>query len=426
MIVINLLYILSNEACVYNYESPNVCNEYFKKMYAIWVLEDIIVGFLWFFLMIAVIHKVISKVWVLFLAANFVFILFYMTGMEWADHGAINRFVFLCTITVLFAIYGIARAFVKIWKFNRLVFHLVIFGVILCFFTFYEFRIKDSCGDWAKGLGNHRMVNDDNQCKMPIPTYCELDTRSGWLDFARFGSKCANKPMTLESSMLSADMQGRTGVSKIGFPRIEDYPDELKINQTAYKNYVQEHLIDMDDPTVPQSVKDNIEYVVDISDPYEHKLEFTFKPNATRSAEQKQLREQVVAQEKENGTYSNRLDKNVLILYMDNLSRAHFNRKMPKTAEWLGQYVDNQESEYATYQYFRFHPVFYNTLITNNAMYYGAVEQVEDTSTNVFDSFSENGYMTGFFKDSCETNSNSIYAKNLKLHRWDHFGGSIA
>lgn len=290
---------------------------------------------------------------------------------------------------------------------------------------FYVFKIKNSCGDWARGLGNHRMINNDNQCKIPIPTYCELDTRSGWLDFARFCSKCADKPMTLDPDMMSEDLKTRKGINKIGYPRIEDYANELKINQTAYRIYVQENLIDMEDPTISQSVKDNIEYVVDVSDPYNHKLEFTLKPNATRAAEQKQLREQVVAKEKEDGTYSNRVDKNVLILYMDNLSRAHFNRKMPKTAEWLSQYVENQESDYATYQYFRFHPVYYNTLITNNAMYYGAVEHVQDTTTNVFDSFARNGYVTGFFKDSCETNSNSIYAKNLQLHRWDHFGGTI-
>lgn len=127
MFVLNFLYVISNETCSYSYDNPNICNEYFKKMYAIWVLEAITVGLLWFLLMVSVIHKVISKVWLLFLAANFVFILFYMTGMEWADHGAINRFVFLCTITVLFTIYSITRIFIKIWKFNRLVFHLVIF-----------------------------------------------------------------------------------------------------------------------------------------------------------------------------------------------------------------------------------------------------------------------------------------------------------
>jgi len=73
---------------------------------------------------------------------------------------------------------------------------------------------------------------------------------------------------------------------------------------------------------------------------------------------------------------------------------------MPKTAEWLGQFVDNPESDFDTYQYFRFHSVYYNTLFTNDAMYFGQVEDVDDVSQNAFTPYSENGYITGFFKDS--------------------------
>lgn len=232
--------------------------------------------------------------------------------------------------------------------------------------------------------------------------------------------------MLLNNEMLPQDLQYKPGLTRIGFPRVEKFPTALRVNQTLYKDYVREQLIDMNDKEVPQEVKDSVEYVVDISDPDNHKLELTLKPNATRAAEQKQLREEVITKEKQDGTYQNRIDKNVLILYIDNLSRAHFNRKMPKTAEWLSQYVDNQESEYSTYQYFRYHSVYYNTLFSNNAMYFGAVKHVEDTSENVFDSFSKNGYMTGFFKDSCETISNSIHDKDLRMHHWDHFGGTIA
>lgn len=221
-------------------------------------------------------------------------------------------------------------------------------------------------------------------------------------------------------------MQNNKSLRRVGFPRVEDFPSHISVNQTLYRPYVRQNLIDMDDPAIPQSTKDKVEYVVDISDPDNHKLQLNLKPNAARAAEQKKLRDKIIAKEKKNGTYANRLDKNVLILYLDNLSRPHFNRKMPKTAEWLSQFVDNQDSDYNTYQYFRYHSVYYNTLFSNDAMYFGAVEHVDDTSKNVFDSYSRNGYITGFFKDSCETTSNSIHDKNLRMHRWDHFGGTIS
>lgn len=395
-------------------------------MYPIWLLETIIVGILWSILVILAIHKVFLRIWIPACLLNFVFIFFYKSGMEMKDHGGINRFGFVCTIVVLFTLYAVSMAFRKVWKYSKFLFGLVILWIVFLIWLFYTFQIKGSCGDWAAGLGGHRLVNSDSQCKVPIPTLCELGTRSNWFDFAKFDSKCESKSMLLNNEMLPQDLRYKPGSTRIGFPRVEKLPTTLRVNQTMYKDYVRDQLIDMNDKEVSQEVKDSVEFVVDISDPNNHKLELTLKPNSTRAAEQKELREQVVSKEKQEGTYQNRVDKNVLILYIDNLSRAHFNRKMPKTAEWLSQYVDNQESEYSTYQYFRYHSVYYNTLFSNNAMYFGAVKHVEDTSENVFDSFSKNGYMTGFFKDSCETISNSIHDQNLRMHSWDHFGGTVA
>ena len=122
-----------------------------------------------------------------------------------------------------------------------------------------------------------------------------------------------------------------------------------------------------------------------------------------------------------------RLDliNNVLILYFDNLSRAHFFRKLPKTAEWISKFVDNQQSQYSTFQYFRYHSAYYNTLYSNDGMYLGEVGPLNDTTQNVFDSYSQNGYITGFFKDSWEAHSYSIKAENPTLHRWDHMGGGV-
>ena len=59
-------------------------------------------------------------------------------------------------------------------------------------------------------------------------------------------------------------------------------------------------------------------------------------------------------------------------------------------------------------------------------MYFGQVGPLSDTSTSVFDSYSKNGYITGFFKDSWESHSNAIKSENPSFHRWDHMGGGIA
>jgi hypothetical protein len=221
-------------------------------------------------------------------------------------------------------------------------------------------------------------------------------------------------------------MQEKSNLIKIGFPRTEEYLEKIKLNQTNYRLTVRDNFVDMDDPKVSQSTKDNIEFIVDITNPLNHTLSVKLKKNHTRAEEQKKLREKVIKKEKQDGTYKNRIDKNMLILYIDNLSRAHFFRKMPKTAEWLSRYVENESSDFKTYQYFRYHSVFYNTLYSNAGMYYGQIEHVNDTSKNVFDLYSKNGYITGFFKDSCETTATSIHDLEPHTHKWDHFGGEVA
>ena len=345
--------------------------------------------------------------------------------MEFADHGGLNRFTFFAASLIIFFVYGVIMSFVKLYKCNRVLFLAAFSSLLFSFWLFYSRRIVGSCGNWEEGLAGHSIDNTGNQCKVPIPTMCELGIRDNWLDFSKFSPQCVNTKTFLKTSSLPKGLKDRKNVTHIGYPRVEDWDEYIKINQETYRTEVRERLIDMDDPKVPQEIKDKTEFIVDMSNPEHHKLEMTLKPNIKRAEEQRKLRKEIIDKEKEDGTYGSRVDKNMLVIYIDNISRAHFFRKMPKTAEWLSQYVDNEDSDYKTYQYFRYHSSYYNTLYSNAGLYYGQVKHVDDTSKNVFDSYSKNGYVTGFFKDSCETNAVSVHDLEPHTHRWDHFGGEV-
>jgi len=426
IIALNVLYIMSLGSCPYSYDDPNICIAYFRGMYPVWMGETIIVGLMWTTVTIMVIYNYIPKPWFILLAINLAALFFLKSGMEMQDHGGINRTVLVVTILVLFLVYSSINGLRKLWKFSKIAFIGLFLSIFLATFTFYEVRVRGSCGQWEYGLGGHKIINDESQCHIPIPTLCELGTRNNWFDFSKFTNPCNKKKTFMNPAMLPDNLKDRQNLKRVGFPRVESFPEQIKLNQTLYRPYVRERIVDMDDPKVSQEIKDNIEYVIDISDPENHKLDIDLKPNATRAAEQQTLRDQIIEQEKLQGNFANRIDKNMLILYVDNLSRAHFYRKMPETAKWLEQFVDNQEGDYSAYQYFRYHSVYYNTLYSNDAMYFGEVEDVDDTSGNVFDSYARNGYVTGFFKDSCETNSNSIHDTDPHMHKWDHFGGEIS
>ena len=108
----------------------------------------------------------------------------------------------------------------------------------------------------------------------------------------------------------------------------------------------------MYDTSVPQSIKDSIEFVVDMTDPTSHHLSIDVKRNDTRAAELKKIRSEVLEEDKRNN--HQRINKNVLAIFFDNLSRAHFHRKLKRTVEFMNNISDGENSEYEAFEFFRY------------------------------------------------------------------------
>ena len=158
-------------------------------------------------------------------------------------------------------------------------------------------------------------------------------------------------------------------------------------------------MIDMDDPNVDPKVKENIEVTVDVSRDDEHFIEINVKRNDTRVQELKEIRKQVIEEDKRTGNTA-RVDTNVVVLYIDHFSRANFHRQLKKLDAWLDQFSHGKDEEYEIFEFFRFHSVARNTPKNNNAMFFGFNDVYNtNTSESVFKYFSENGYITGAFVD---------------------------
>ena len=193
-------------------------------------------------------------------------------------------------------------------------------------------------------------------------------------------------------------LKNKTNLKKIGFQRAENYDITHRLGLNLLMSTVRDQVVDMDDPEVPQDIKDSIEFTIDMSNPHKHELNVNLKKNEARAREQQILRQKILAKDKVEGK-TNRIDKNVFILYIDNLSRANFKRRLPKVTEWLSQFVDNDQNSLELFQFFRYHSVYFKTHINNNALWYGQFQNVHEAQENVFDEFSRNGYVTGMFKD---------------------------
>ena len=106
--------------------------------------------------------------------------------------------------------------------------------------------------------------------------------------------------MKFDKSMISNLKTSKADIKRVGFPRTEQMPNDAKIQGKMLRSYLKNNIVDMDDLSVPQSIKDNIEYVVDITESDSDRLTIDVKRNETRCNELKDIRQKVVVEDKLN------------------------------------------------------------------------------------------------------------------------------
>lgn len=158
----------------------------------------------------------------------------------------------------------------------------------------------------------------------------------------------------------------------------------------------------MDDPNIPQDIKDQVEVTIDVSSKYAHKINIDVKRNENRVQELKEIRKAVIENDAITGNTA-RLDHNVMVFYIDHVSRANFHRQLKKLSAWLNKFSSSKNPDLEIFEYFRFQSVSKSTLRSNNAMFFGYNEASNpDGSQSVYGYFSKNGYITGAFYDLCQ------------------------
>eukprot|EP01118_Nematostelium_gracile_P003048 TRINITY_DN1348_c0_g1_i5.p1 TRINITY_DN1348_c0_g1~~TRINITY_DN1348_c0_g1_i5.p1 ORF type:complete len:283 (-),score=51.47 TRINITY_DN1348_c0_g1_i5:32-880(-) len=88
-----------------------------------------------------------------------------------------------------------------------------------------------------------------------------------------------------------------------------------------------------------------------------------------------------------------------MILFWDAVSRAHFNRRLPKTKKKIESLRDNKVSNW--FQFFRYHAVGLNTMNNSRALYTGNGD-IDLSYPSIFKQFKENGFVEFVSNDQCE------------------------
>jgi len=113
------------------------------------------------------------------------------------------------------------------------------------------------------------------------------------------------------------------------------------------------------------------------------------------------------------------ITKNIITVFLDTMSRAHFMRKMKKTFAWMEQYYNNSKSPREAYQFFRFHSLGQTTEQNIMAVYFGRTFMFQ-VAESIFEHFDNQGYITAMARDFCISLPFLYTEKQLGHHLWPY------
>lgn len=423
LIFLNFFYLLSLEGCRSKPANWYECKDNYFNHLIPWFIEDLLAVLAYLYIAYMTIYDGLNSNWIIGATINIALLIFHSDQFRVNDHNGLNRIFFLFWFFIITGVY-IMKLLVTQYR-RYILLAILFYGLCLTpFVLWYQQRVSTSVIGWEYGMGGKKIENDGQRCTIPIPEYSELTARRGLLDINSLLPQCSEVNEVVQQEFLPENLRNKPSLKTLGIPRVEFYNNTERYDDKIYMRKVRSQYFDMDDKTVPESVRNSTEFTIDMSSPHRHLMNVKVKRNYTRALEQQAIRAKILADDKKKGK-TDRIDKNVFILYIDNFSRANFKRKLPKTVNLLEKYVNNKDEQLELFQFFRYHSVYYNTRFNNNGLWYGQIADIKNISENVFDSYTRNGYITGWFEDGCETLVNTFEDLNqAPLHHWDHLASA--
>ena len=396
-------YYLSLEKCLDGFD---ICGEK-SKWIIIKLCEAIISYFILAFLFEGMICKKISKIHSFHIFFIHFFFYNYSHGLDFHDHGYFN---FVGCITI------VSLVLISLMPFNGLIFiyrkkktYIYIYlGFLIIVFIYYLY-IADfymNCKDWPKGLNNTYIDNNLSKhgCSIKVPKICQYKLGKYLFDLTKWKKiKCKNNKEKTKEKLLkfSSNSYINENSVHIGFPLVNKHPD-LLLNFIEHNNtilqYIKENLIDMDNLYLVNKIyKENKpEYIVDYSkNPY-GEIIINLNYNETLSKERKKY-------EINSFPYS----KNIIMLYIDSISRAYSIRQLKKTLKFFERFMSHKggfnpkyPSEiFHSFQFFKYHSFKGFTFENYPRLFYG--NQAGKNIVRITKYFKENGYVTSFSNEMC-------------------------
>ena len=352
-----------------------------------------------------------------------IFVFFYQYSHETLseDHGYYNFVGFFSILWIFILLELIVHGIVVLMrsKYRHFIF-IIVFIIILFIIIIYKLDPLN-CDEWPYGLNNTRLENDKNTygCQIKIPKVCLFKILGDSQDISKItkldctiGKKDARK--TLLESLTSPYVNFNT--KKFGYPLTNkgevgglDGKDKWVL-----LNYTYQNMLDMDNIT--REIEFWPEQVVDFRKNERGELNVNLIFNETLSNERKQLENNLIP-------YAN----NIMILYIDSVSRPCALRQLKKTMKFFEQFMSYQgghhrkypNENYHSFQFFKYHSFRMFTQGNYPILFYG--NPIGDNDLVLITRYlKENGYVTNYCSDECKKDNTRTHHNFTQSEIYDH------
>ena len=403
-LLIYLLFFLSLEKCFDGWDQCCIKTEWIKLKLRE-ALLSIIITLILFELMI---FNILSKYNLIHFAIVFFIFYIFSHGKNFNDHGFYNILGYFLILIILLILLLPFNFLFKITKNKKIILIYLLTIFIICDITFITYiRKYMDCNDWKMGLNNTSLENSIKKygCQIIAPKICPFKIGKKITDLTKIKNiKCENliKRSKEKILQLSKSPYIDKPTKRIGYPLTNkdpicflDYNDEIS-------NFIQEYflnnLIDMDKINLYNYSSKNIpEIEIDYSNNSEGIMKINLIFNESLSKERKR-------KEKFSKPYS----ENIIVLYIDSVSRANSLRQLKKTLNFFekfmsfrGNFHKNHPSEkFHSFQFFKYHSFKYYTNGNFPILYYGN-QRDKKMNSLITKYLKENGFITCYANDYC-------------------------
>ena len=359
-------------------------------------------------------YKFINKLHLLhFILVFFVFYI-YSHGNNFEDHGFYNFIYFFIIITLIIIIIiplNFLISIIEKGKSMRYLF-ITILSLIIVIYSGYLFIYvkRSNCDDWGNGLNETSIINNNSLhgCQIQFPKKCSYKLFYVFQDFTKIMKKnCSRqKKKNLKENLIKNSHSPfiTKATNRFGYPLSNKDPAYIN----AFKNNFLSNLVDMDNKQIlDKYFKNKIpEVVVDFTGGTQGKIEINVHYDKNLSKKRKLLEKN-----------SEPLANNVLVIYIDSVSRQNSIRELKKTLGFFKKFMPYKggknkrypNENYHSFEFLKYHSFRGYTAINYPLLFYGQNRHIKEKYL-INKYFKKNGYITSLANDYCKRDN--IYSNH--------------